>query len=291
MATPALPLTSTNARMVEGMPFEEYAAVDALNGSSIVHMRRSPMYYRWAKDNPQPATPAMILGTATHRLILEPDRVGDFAVWGLEEDQKARRGKVWDAFRDAHAGRMIVTQAECESMVGMAVGARKLLPIRKYADAKGPSEVSLFWTDPVSRRAMKCRIDKWVPASRTVFDLKTTRSCQPYKFGAQAYQLGYHIKMAIQCAGIRNVLGVEPHLKIGAIESRAPYESAVYRITSDVILQGFEELDGLLKTLTECEKTNIWPAAMEDESDLLLPSWAITDPDADLSEFAVEEEG
>ena len=32
------------------MSFEEYAAIDALNGSSIVNMRRSPMYYRHAKD-------------------------------------------------------------------------------------------------------------------------------------------------------------------------------------------------------------------------------------------------
>ena len=48
----ALALTSADARVVEHMSFEDYAAVDALNGSSIVNMRRSPMYFKYVRDNP-----------------------------------------------------------------------------------------------------------------------------------------------------------------------------------------------------------------------------------------------
>ena len=271
-----------DAIAIEDMPFSEYAAQPGMNGSSIVHMRRSPMFYRWMKDNPQPPTPAMNLGTATHRLILEPHLVNDFAVWGLETDQKVSNGKVWEAFRDAHVGQMIVTEKECESMVGMAVAARKNLPIKKYADAEGMREVSLFWTDQISGRRFKARIDKWIPKLRTAFDLKSTRSCSPRRFATQSYQLGYHIKMAIQWLGIRACFGVEPYLKLGAIESKAPHESAVYRVTSDVRLQGLEELDALLKIEAECRKNNHWPAEMEEESDLLLPSWATTNEDEDL---------
>ena len=106
---------------IENMPYEEYAKVDALNGSSIIHMRRSPMNFRWKMDNVEPPTPALILGTATHRMILEPNRVGDFAVWGEKEEEKVRRGKVWDAFQEAHQDKMILTVDERDAMVSMAV--------------------------------------------------------------------------------------------------------------------------------------------------------------------------
>lgn len=272
----------------EDMPFEVYAAIDAINGSSIVHMRRSPMYYRHMKDNPKPATEAQILGIAVHRMILEPNRVGDLAVWGTLEEEKVRNGKVWERFKELHAGALIVTKAQRDAMVGMATAARRNTPIRKYASAKGPTEVSLVWTDKVHNRQMKCRLDKWIPATRTIFDLKSTRSCQPHKFGAQSYQLGYHIKMAIQWLGVKACYGVEDAFpKLGAVESKAPHESAVYRVTSDVILQGCEELDVLLKRLAECEETDTWPAEMEEESDLQLPAWA-TPNDAHDEDFALE---
>ena len=32
----------------EGMDFDGYAGIDALNGSRLLAMRRSPMYYKWA---------------------------------------------------------------------------------------------------------------------------------------------------------------------------------------------------------------------------------------------------
>ena len=270
----------------ERLSFEEYQAEEGLNGSSIVHMRRSPMQFRYMTDNPQPATPAMVLGTATHRLILEPDRVGDFAVWGEEEGQNVRRGAVWVAFQAANYDKMIVTKAERDQMVGMATAVRKYLPIRKYADAKGPTEVSLFWHDPVNGRRMKARLDKWIPSLHTVFDLKTTRAASSHQFGAQSYKLGYHIKMAIQYEGIRVLTGTKPHVKLGALESKAPHESAVYRVTKDVILQGLEELDALVKKLDECEKLNQWPPEMETESDLILPAWAVTTEESSLDEFA-----
>ena len=102
---------NTQLGIFPGVDWAEYQAIDALNGSSLLPMRRSPMLYKWMLDNPQPPTDAMTLGTATHRLILEPERVGDFEVWGEQEDQKVRRGQVWEAFRMAHAGQMIDTTA------------------------------------------------------------------------------------------------------------------------------------------------------------------------------------
>lgn len=279
-----------NIGIFPGVSFEEYAKIDALNGSSLLHMRKSPMHYRYMADNPQPPTEAMILGTATHRMILEPERVGDLATWGGREEEKVRRGKVWDDFLAVHAGKMIVTVKERDAMVGMAVGARNNAPIMKYAGAKGDCEVTMVWTDTKTGLKFKGRIDKLIKAGPTIFDLKTTRSCQKYKFGGQAYTLGYHIKMALYWQGYKNLTGDLPTLVLGAIENTAPHESAVYRITSDALLQGLEDLGAILAKRQQCIALDEWPAAEPEEAELTLPTYAYPQADDDLSELELVKE-
>ena len=278
-----------NLGIFPGVSWGEYAAIDALNGSSIVNMRKSPMYYRFLSDNPQPPTEAMILGTATHKLVLEPETVGDLAVWGEAEDQNVRRGKVWEEFQVAHSRQQIITIAQRDAMVGMAIGARRNAPIMRYCSAKGDTEVTMVWVDPVSGRKFKGRTDKLIPKGHVIFDLKTCVSCDKYKFGTIAFRLGYHIKMALYWNGYRTLTGNDPKCVLGAIEKTAPYEAAVYRCTSDVILQGLEDLDCLLRTLTQCEETGEWPPAEPDELELTMPTYAYKQADEDLSDLALVE--
>jgi hypothetical protein len=273
---------------VENMPFEEYAAVPAMNFSSLKHMMRSPLKYKWFLDHPEAATAAMVLGNATHKMILEPERVNNFAVWGEEDDQKVRRGKVWEAFQEAHASKEIITASERDAMVGIAVSVRRHLAARKYLTAAGPTEVSMFWE--MDGRRFKGRIDKLIPAMHTTVNLKTTVSSEPHRFGGQAFKLGYYMHEALYWEGYKILTGAVPRQKIIAFESRAPYEGAVYRLTPDVRLQGLEDLHGLLDRLAHCEKTNTWPAEMEEESDLILPSYAMASGDEDLAELAIDTE-
>jgi len=237
----------------------------------------------------------MIVGTPSHRLILEPERVGDFAVWGeISEHRTAggnmrpRNGKDWDAFKAANADKMIVTADQRDEMVGMAVGARKNVPIMKYANAKGQTEVSMVWRDKQNGRLWKGRIDKLL-LNHTICDLKTTRDCHRRKFETQSYALGYHIKMSIYWSGYLTLTGHMAHPKLLAIDSKAPYESAVYRVTSDVLLQGADERDELLAMLDKCEETNTWPAELDEETDLMLPTWLGAGEQDSLEEFAEPE--
>jgi PDDEXK-like domain of unknown function (DUF3799) len=291
----------------ENMPYEEYAKIDALNGSSIVHMRRSPLKYRHMKDNPQPPSPAMALGIIKHRMVLEPALMEEIAVWGLKEEEKVRNGNVWNAFQEAHAGKLILTKAEYEETTSVARAALLSPLINKYVSADGPTEVSMFWRHPHTGRRMKARLDKLItetipgrpdisvlhdrikqrhlPTKKyTVMDLKSTRDCTSYRFGAQAAQLGYHIKMAIQYEGVLTLTGCEPEMRLAPIESKPPYECALYRVPKDVILQGLEEKDNLIAKLDECEASNQWPPEQDCETDLILPAWSMSSPLDELVE-------
>lgn len=273
-----------NPGFVHNLSFDEYLAVPALSGSTIVNMRRSPLYYKHCWDNPQPETPAQKLGTAAHLAALEPTRLNQIAVWGRGEGENVRRGKVWDAFEEAHAGKMILTASEYDSMYGIARAVHSYAPAHKLLCQPGPIELSMFWTDKVSGRKFKGRIDKVIPRKHTILDLKSTRSATPYKFGGQAYSLGYHIKAYLYCSGYEAITGHKAMFKWLAIESKPPHECAVYRATPDILLQGAEDLDVLLKKLSECESSNEWPPDMTEESDLILPPYAYTSTD-DLADF------
>jgi PDDEXK-like domain of unknown function (DUF3799) len=272
-----------------GVSFEEYVKIDALNGSSLVHMRRSPMHYRHMCDNPQPATSAQKLGVVTHQLVLEPHRAANIAIWGEREEEKVRRGKVWDAFQAEYAGSIIVTKAECAVMAGMVTAAHKSQAMRKYLNADGDTEVTMVWRDS-NGRLWKGRCDKVIPVNPTIIDLKTTRDCHPFRFGAQAYTLSYHIKAAIYVAGYHALTGARPKFKFLAIDSKPPHESAVYRCTPDVLLQGGADCDELVRKLSECETSGYWPPDQEQESDLTLPNYAYQTEDEFADQLFAETE-
>ena len=50
-------------RIVAGVDFAKYRAAAGVNVSSLKDIARSPLHYRYAKDNPKPTTAAMSLGT------------------------------------------------------------------------------------------------------------------------------------------------------------------------------------------------------------------------------------
>lgn len=261
--------------------FSEYARIPALNYSTLKHMMRSPMSYKWHRDNPQPPTDAMQLGTAAHRVILEPDRVGDFAVW----DGGRRYGKTWDAFVAEHSDRQILTAEQRDNLIGVSVAVRKCAAAKRYL-AAGTSEISLLWRDKAAVRDFKGRIDHLlVESSPLIADLKTTRDCRPFKFGNEAYRLGYHMQAAMYADGYYYLTGKLPRVVIIAVENKPPYETAVYRVSDEILHQGHEDYMRLVAQLEECERSDNWPPALETETDLSLPTYAYGSGDDDLTDL------
>jgi hypothetical protein len=227
----------------------------------------------------------MILGTITHRMILEPERIGDFVVWGEKPDQKVRLGKVWDAFKEEHEGQTIITRKERDAMVGIAVAVRRNKAVAELLH-DGRSELSMIWKDRAIGRLFKGRIDYLREDGRPVIiDMKTTRDSRPFKFGAQAYSLGYHIKLALYQNGYFALTGEIVRVKIIAVENKAPFETAVYNVPPEVLQQGQDDYAQLMQQIIDCEALGVWPGANEAESDLSLPTYAYTEVSDDLADL------
>lgn len=272
------------------MPRADYDAIKATSITRLKELRRSPLHYRHAIDHPK-ESPSLTLGIATHVAVLEPERfTKDFAIWDRKLDTgraAPRNGKVWDAFKELHTERTILTGDEGELAQAIAMAVRTDEIALKYL-AIGDPEVSLEWT--LGERACKGRAD-WlttIDGKPVLVGLKTSRDCRHMVFGSQAAKLGYHLQWAFYHDGFEAITGKAPHMVEIVVESDAPHAVATFIIPNDIIEQGRDEYQRLLVVLTECEESGVWPGPVPTEEYLTLPSWAYERDEDDLSDLGLE---
>lgn len=280
-------LESTKAgRIVAGVDFDLYRKAAGVNVSSLKEFNRSPQHYRYAKDNPKPASAAMSLGTAAHCATLEPARFAEaFVTWtgGI------RRGKEWDAFKaDAEAAqRLVLTEDERDMALAIAAAVRGTPEAMAYL-RHGHAEVSMAWHDAEAGTACKGRVD-WLTTldgCDVVVGLKTTRDLRPREFSAQAARLAYHWQWAFYCDGYRAITGRTPLMVEIVVENAAPHAVAVYRIPDQVLERGRQEYREALQTLARCEASGVWPGPVVGEVEFDLPGWAYP-----MDEMTIEDAG
>jgi len=92
----------------------DYAAIRAVNISSLKYLEQSPLLYRYRMANPEPRKQAFLIGGAFHCAVLEPDLFDKrYAVF-----DGTRRGSAWEEWKAKYPG--IGSRATC-----CAAGAAK----------------------------------------------------------------------------------------------------------------------------------------------------------------------
>jgi hypothetical protein len=262
------------------MPREEYDAIKALNISRLKEIKRSPLHFRHLLDNPKVTDP-LVLGTATHVAVLEPERYSsEFCVWDRVTDAKAmapRRGQYWEQFVATAGKKTILTPDQHTLANAIAASVRFNEHANRYLE-NGDPEVTLEWRLPVElgSREAKGRVD-WitrVDGKPVLVGLKTSRDCRHFQFSKQAANLGYHLSWAYYVDGYRAIKGVTPRVIEIVVESDAPHAVSVFHIPNDILEQGREEYWECVKVLAECEQADEWPGPTQGEEDLTLPTWA-----------------
>lgn len=246
---------------------DEYEAIEAANFSTLKELARSPAHYQAALKSPREATDAMDLGTAFHLLTLEPEKESaSIAVW----DEGVRRGKAWDAFKDKHAGKLLLTRDNYETAASMAKSVLASPQARKYLGG-GRAEVTLqFEIDGVK---CKGRADY---LSSALLDLKSTRDGGIEGFGRQMFTGKVHCQMAMYRLGVR-AMGADLPVRLVAVENFFPFTCQVYRLTEAQLEQGEAEVRAWIATLKHCRAVygeKPWPGYWPEEADLQFPRWA-----------------
>ena len=258
----------------------EYLAHPAPSRSTLWRIwSESPYDYKWAKDHDgEKETDAMLLGSAIHLAVLEPELfLTHVDVWdakaikvfsvahGIDAPSgTARRGKLWDSVKAKHdsTGMLLLTPAQYErtKMIRDWIVSRK--GIRRIF-ATGQTEKSLLWTDPATGVELKARPD-FIDESGRIIDIKTTNDLgdprsAPHKLRYKVKDYGYHVQAAMMLDGA-NACGIpatECHLfwvrSVGAPWAR------VTHLDEHAIAEGrgiYREAAAMWKTANE---TGEWP--------------------------------
>lgn len=257
-----------DAQELRGIGFDEYAAIDAVNWSTLKCMVTSPALYRHRCDNPREDTLPMLIGRAIHAAVLEPDTFdARFAVWG----GAARRGKAYDEFCFANEDKTVLRADEYERVkaVADAVAAHPVAAPLIY----GETEHTLVWTDEETGIRCKARLDFLTDV--TLGDLKSTKTVDARAFGRTAADMLYHGQMAFYARGVAAVRGCYPVPRIIAVEAEPPHDVAVFRVPDDAMAAGDAMVAEALSRVAYYTERDEWPGRYESEQELLLPPWTL----------------
>lgn len=214
------------------MSFEQYAEVEACHKSALKHTQTGKhlrLFESAALD-----TDALRFGKLFHEVLFDGADVNEFEVFAEQEwiqkkdhpegvsvnEQKA----LWRAERELY-----FSNADEKARLVEMVDALLQHPLaRKYIEAEGDSEVSLFWTDEKTGLPCKTRLDKLL-ANGVIVEVKTDTDPSPETFGRKAYKMQYQVGAWFNREGYRAVFGKDPEAFIFiVIEKTEPFSIGVY---------------------------------------------------------------
>lgn len=268
------------------MNFAEYAAIKAVNWSSLRHLDRSPAHYVHARETPREDTPSMRLGRAAHCAILEPLLFREqYLTW----TGGVRRGKAWDEFVLQAGGKEVLTEDEASRCTSIANAVRRNTSAALILSG-GSAEQVIEWTDAETGIACKARLDYLGGGAGTVADVKTARDASPRAFGRAAIGSMYHAQLAFYAEGVLATKGRLPLCHLVAVENEPPHLAQVYTLEDDVLELGREKVRELLRRLADCRAEDKWGGYADGPLPLFAPAWAFgpAEGGGDLSSLGLE---
>lgn len=230
-----------------GMPNSVYHAQDGISKSSLDRFADSPYKYFYGK--PMNQTRAMIIGSAIHSAILEPNLFpfeytlkpdyshclstdADMKAWlksrgqagysamkkpeliefiGRCDETVKFKFQEEAAFVSMHPNVEILNETEMEKIEGMQKAVFGNKGANKYLAAEGFTEISFFTTDPITGIKIRIRFDKlaFIDGQWYGFDLKKTQSIKWRDTSNTLAKYRYHVQAAFYSYVFKLVTGIE----------------------------------------------------------------------------------
>jgi hypothetical protein len=267
-----------------GISNDEYHGGPGISSSGLGKIANTPEEYFYSLTHPREETRAMVVGSAFHKLVLEPEGFDDEFFVMLDDEICAEIGgakpratnkyKEWrDGFLSANAGKTLLENDEFKEISNMAASIRKRKAFKAIC-TPGSAEDSFFWRDPELGVLCKCRPD-YLRDDGYIIDFKTTERASPKRFESHIYDYRYYVQAAFYIQGVEAVTGerVKGFVFV-AVEKKPPYLVACYSADDEMIQAGNEEVRRCLRLYEECSRTGVWPGYPDEILPLSLPRWA-----------------
>lgn len=298
--------------IVENMPAHVYHSIDAVSASALKLLAKSPKHLWLSRQQPVEPTPAMILGTATHTLALEPEKIDTILVSGqcvgvVQSGQNKGAacknpgvklcGGRW--YCGVHGRGMstddgmqqVISQEDFDTAQAMARAVRADRAARPFIDAS-KIETSFFWVEEVTipwdggRKTVeipcKARMDMYAGEypvmGNVIADLKTCQCSSRADFERDISDRRYDIQAAFYLdAAAKSMGGVaHPWFVFLAVESAPTHCVGVYRAHPEMIEFGRMTYRSLLEVYAYCQASARWPGYSDHQMlECNLPPWFI----------------
>lgn len=261
------------------MDSKTYRRHPAVSRSDLKYLELTPLHYRHHMDNPETkSTPALVFGSAVHKIVLEPDEFyKEYAVKPDGIDRRTKEGKeAYELFLERAEGKTVISEEDYIKAVQMMKAAYKN-PVAAEL-LQGTHEESFFWTDPDTGIDCKIRPDclTTYQGKPYIVDYKTTDSCADGHFERSCNKYGYKLQAGMYCEGMMQTSFQDYGFAFVAQEKAEPYAVRVYICSPEFIREGYDQFRTLIGTLKWCEDNRKW--------------YGYEGPDGAVSTLAGEEE-
>ena len=252
---------------------ESYHAGPGLSKSDLDKIHRSPAHFRASCEMEGETTEALLMGSAFHCAVLEPERFEKEYVVAPVFNRRTKDGKKayeeWNSENrnktSLTAEQMIVVKKMRASVMDNPI-SRKLVEITQH-------ETSIYADfDGV---LCKCRPDGWSPEERLLIDLKSAKDASLSGFGKAVAVGRYHVQDAWYRSVIERLTGDRQEaFYFIACEKEPPFAMAIYQLDSITVDAGYRAAMEDLETFRHAVKTGNWGAYPRNIQSLSLPRWA-----------------
>lgn len=246
-----------------GVPFADYAVIDAINHTKLEGFKRTPAHAREEMLHPKNGTAAQTLGHAFHEFVLEPEVFAGHYVVPPKVDRRTTAGKAtWAEWEKNNAGKGLLEKGEADDYERMRASIMAHPTARELLSGKGYNEVTLIWPDAKTGLACKGRLDRIAQFGgySWIVDLKTSKDADERSFKWDASKFGYHRAAAWYRRGLGIVRpGPQRRCCYIVVEKESPFLVAVHEADERALEQGDREMTAWLDKYAECVESGIWP--------------------------------
>ena len=251
------------------MNFPEYKAIKAINATSIKAGAESMRAMHHAITVGRKETKALVMGSAFHLAVLEPDEWAScYVISGT------RNSKAYKELRAANPKALILSEDEhaiIQRAADYLAGCKDVQELLAGTDR----EVSLTWDDADIGHKCKCRIDAVRGGDEPcLIELKSARDlgkdCRA--FIRQSAQLNYHLQLGFYGRGYRMKYFKPAQVKVLAVQLEPFPDHAIMPCHPMELAAAEQECIRIARDYLECEKAGFWPGV--GSAAFKVPGWA-----------------
>ena len=280
----------------------EYHHGPGISKSGLDLINLSPLHYKTYREHPKQPTRAFEIGSAFHKIVLEPDDFwNEYCVVPADAPKKPTAAQInaakpsaktikqiawWDEFNAENEGKLIITNTPGKDRFWNPGDYDRIMRMKESIENDpilslllNPTDIiaesSVYWFDQETKRLCKCKPDARNIAHNCIVDLKSTQDASFTEFSKSMGKYRYHVQDAFYSDGLRAVGEPVEAFFFVAVESNPPYCANLLYCSQEQKRVGRIEYRRNLDTFNECKKADNWPGYPIDFREADIPGWAL----------------